>query len=300
MMPWSVHNGCTSVFPPQIFSESGDAAFIIHSIMLCAIRKSDGITVMASRDENVDGDFRCPECESEVILRKGRLRIPHFSHKATVSCAYGLGETEIHRRCKAEIYEALLRAPHVSDVKLERYLKDVRPDVSARINGVPVAIEVQISNLSVETVIHRTEEYARRGIYLLWLAQWTPGLDSRRYNPKPWERWVHAAYFGRVYYWLGGTQVAPYHFEPFKVRVQKHSWRGPGGRKMTAGGYRHVSRRFKSPVRGRALDIVKDFALREREPWQGGDTLIPRARLFCDSGSSFWTNPQDEDYGLLI
>ena len=286
--------------PPQKSLGSGCAAFIIHPIMLCAIRKSDRATVMASTEDRAAGEFQCPACESEVILHKGRLRIPHFSHKATVSCAYGLGETEIHRRCKAEIYEALLHAPHVSDVKLERYLKDVRPDVSARISGVLVAIEVQISNLSVETVIRRTEEYARRGIYLLWLAQWTPSLDNRNYSPRPWERWVHAAYFGRVYYWFGRTQVVPYHFEPFEVHVRKHSWHAPGGRKMTAGGYRRVSRRFKSPVRGRTLDILKDFLHREREPWRGGDALIPRAKLFCDSGSPFWTNPQDEDYSLLI
>jgi competence protein CoiA len=60
----------------------------------------------------------------------------------------GEGETEIHRRCKAEIYDTLLRAPHVKDVKLERYLNEIRPDISAYINGVPVAIEAQISNLS--------------------------------------------------------------------------------------------------------------------------------------------------------
>src|SRR5271165_6708457 len=108
--------------------------------MLCAIRKINGETVVASGSDRSDGPFRCPACQSEVILRKGRLRIDHFSHRTTLACAYGEGETEIHRRCKAELYEALLRAPHVTDAKLERYLKDVRPDVSARIGGVPVAI----------------------------------------------------------------------------------------------------------------------------------------------------------------
>jgi type I site-specific restriction-modification system R (restriction) subunit len=39
---------------------------------------------------------------------------------------------------------------------LERPLGTNRPDVSAHINGVPVAIEVQISSLSLETIAYRT------------------------------------------------------------------------------------------------------------------------------------------------
>src|SRR5882724_9561751 len=133
---------------------------------------------------------------------------------------YNTGETPIHRRCKAAIFEAFLGAPNVSDVKLERYLGEVRPDISAVVNGVRVAVEVQISNLPIETMIHRTQTYARRGIYLLWLTQWTPELDgSNRYSPTSWERWLHAAYFGRVYYWLGGTTVVPYHFDPSVIAV---------------------------------------------------------------------------------
>jgi|SRR5581483_470724 competence protein CoiA len=268
--------------------------------MLCAIRKDTGKTVLASRESGADRLFVCPACAAPVILRRGRLRVDHFAHKRTVACAHGEGETDAHRRCKAEIYEALLRAPHVSDVRLERQLHDVRPDVSARINGVPVAIEVQISNLTVETVIRRTEEYARRGIHLLWLAQWTPRLDSARYSPRPWERWVHAAYFGRVFYWLQGTSVVPYHFDLVHVRVPKHTWVGPSGRHMTGGGYKRVSRRFRQAVRGQTLDILADFDKRERDAWQAGETRIPRAKLFSDSGASFWRNPQEEDYGLMI
>lgn len=85
---------------------------------------------------------------------------------------------------------------------LELPLEEVRPDVSATIKGVPVAIEVQISSLSVETIMRRTIDYHRRGIYVLWLLQWTPALDRPRYAPKIWEKWVHAAYYGRVYYWV--------------------------------------------------------------------------------------------------
>ena len=60
-----------------------------------------------------------------------------------------------------EIFEALQRHPAVSNAALERPLGTNRPDVSAYINGVPVAIEVQISSLSLDTITCRTIEYAR-------------------------------------------------------------------------------------------------------------------------------------------
>jgi len=246
---------------------------------------------MASSQDRTNGPFHCPACKNEAVLRKGKLRIPHFSHKPPVTCSYGLGETEVHRRCKTEIYDTFLHAPHVEKVKLERYLKEVRPDISAYINGVPVAIEVQISNLSLDDVIRRTREYTRRGIHLLWLAEWTSALDDERYSPRPWERWIHAAYFGRVYYWVGGTLVVPYHFEPFHLRVKESEWNGRGGKKLSAGGYSRRSMRYKTPVRGSTLDILRDFGPKEREYWQGRNIEIPRAKLFCDFGVPFWKLP---------
>ena len=166
--------------------------------MLRAIRKDDGETVEAWSQKESSGLFACPSCGGEVILRGGRRRLDHFAHVAERKCLHDLGESENHRRCKAELWVCLADAPHVSDVQLERPLGEVRADVSANINGVPVAIEIQLSNLSVDDIIRRTKEYTRRGIYVLWLARWKPALDSGRYTPKPWERWLHAAYFGRV------------------------------------------------------------------------------------------------------
>jgi hypothetical protein len=66
----------------------------------------------------------------------------------------------------------------------ERSLGTVRPDVSARINGIPVAIEVQLSVLSLETIARRTAEYAKKGVYVFWLTQWTLFLDADRYSPE--------------------------------------------------------------------------------------------------------------------
>jgi competence protein CoiA len=197
-------------------------------------------------------------------------------------------ETEIHRRCKAELFQALLHTPSVTDVRLERDLKGVRADVSADIGGVPVAIEVQISTLSIEDVVRRTKAYTARGIHVLWLCQWTPALNDRFYSPEPWERWLHAAYFGRVYYWKGGTSVVPYHFAPAHLHVKKRAWHTPGGRMKRGGGYIRLSKRYKTAIRGDTLDLLTDFAARERDWWKSGDTEIPPAKLYCDTRPRFW------------
>lgn len=248
--------------------------------MLSAKRKSDGQSVTAYLESKRNGPFACFQCNEEVILKTGRNRVNHFAHANPIACKFATGESELHRRCKMEIFEALQIAPGVHSAALERPLGEVRPDVSAHINGIPVAIEVQISSLSLETIQQRTIEYARKGIHVLWLLQWTPALDSMRYVPQLWEKWVHAAYFGHVYYWLEGLTVVSYHFDPHFKTVPKKSWYSKGGDKMTAGGYSRRSKSFRTAVRGETLNIANDFAPRERRWWRGQGFTVPDAKLF--------------------
>jgi len=253
--------------------------------MLCARRKSDGQTVNAYFESRQNGPFACLVCCEEVILKTGRSRINHFAHANPIACKFAEGESDEHRRCKTEIYLALQKAPGVHSVALERPLGTVRPDVSARIRGIPVAIEVQISSLSIETIMRRTIDYAQRGIYVLWLLQWAPELDSNRYSPRLWERWVHCAYFGRAYYWVEGLTIVKYHFSPHFKSVPQKSWYSGDGRPLTAGGYSQKSRRYRTPVRGETLNLVKDFEPKERYWWEGNGLKVPDAKLFMESGS---------------
>ena len=199
-------------------------------------------------------------------------------------------ESEEHKRCKLAIYQALLSQPHVTKVRLERPLGTNRPDVSAYIHGVPVAIEVQLSRLSEDTIVHRTIEYARKGIYVLWLAQWRPALDRIRYSPALWEKWVHATYFGQVYYWLEGLTVIPYRFDRGFVTVPRTTWYSENGKRVTAGGYSRRSKRFRCAVRGEALNLLTDFGPRDREWWDGSKMKVPRAKLYMHREKS---NPHD-------
>ncbi len=250
--------------------------------MLSAKRKSDGQIVTAYFESKVNGPFACVQCREEVILKTGRARVNHFAHANPIACKFAEGESELHRRCKMEIYEALKNAPGVRSPALERPIADCRPDVSAYINGVPVAIEVQISSLSLETIQRRTISYAQKGIYVLWLLQWTPALDAERYAPRLWEKWIHAAYFGRVYYWTEKLNLVAYRFEPSFKTVPRKSWYSPDGKKMTAGGYSRKSKRHRTATRVDSLNLVTDFAPKERFWWEGNGVKVPDAKLFMD------------------
>ena len=267
----------------MLFAISGSMIKWVHLFpMLSARRKSDGQTVTAYFEFPGRGPYHCIVCNDEVILKTGRHRVNHFAHVNPLQCQFLENESDEHRKCKMEIYEALLREPGAEDVVLERPIGPVRPDVSAVINGIKVAIEVQISSLSLETITHRTIQYAQKGIYVLWLLPWTSKLDAKTYNPKLWEKWVHAAYFGRVYYWLTGLTVVSYHFDPKLKAVPKTTWYSKDGKKMIAGGFSRRMTRFRTPIRGKHLHLARDFGPRLREWWEGGGLKVPDAKLFME------------------
>ncbi|MDQ3817725.1 MAG: competence protein CoiA [Acidobacteriota bacterium] len=230
-----------------------------------------GHKVAAWEVERKDGPFTCFCCKQIVRLKRGEIKAPHFAHVPPVTCEYGAGESEAHRRCKIALYETLLADPRVRKCEMERDLGTVRPDVSAYINGVPVAIEVQLSNLSLARIQYRTMEYTRKGIYVLWLPVHTAELKHELYAPRPWEHWLHTAYFGRVYYWLEGARVLPVHFRDYFLNMR--------GRTRD---YQKLARK-KVPIEGNIVSLVHDFVPKQRQAWTGKNISVPPAKLFVDS-----------------
>lgn len=244
--------------------------------MLTAIRERDGAKVGAWEADKSEKPFICHCCRETVTLKRGEIKSPHFAHHPPVTCEYGTGEGEAHRRCKISIYEELRVHPSITKCEIERDLGTVRPDVSAYINNVPVAIEVQLSALSVGKIKYRTAEYARKGIYVLWLPVHSRELKKELYAPRPWELWLQEAYFGRVYYWLEGLKIQPIHFRDYYINVQglTHD-------------YRKLSRR-KVPIDGRVVTLTEDFAPVKSGARGHGLKSVPQAKLFVDNQQSWY------------
>lgn len=244
--------------------------------MLCAMRVEDQAKLDASYTNKVDGPFACPKCKCDVIIRKGNIKIHHFSHLPFSTCGYGVGESEAHRRCKRAIYDTLSTIDNVSYCELERDMGPVIPDIYAVIDGVTVAIEVQLSNLSVNDITRRTRHYNNLGISVLWLPLFDDKLEQERYSPKAWEKWLHAAYFGRIYYWLDGLSVIPIHFDEYMIDVDE-AYNSEG---EEVGGYSYRSKRWRTPVCLDEMSIIHDFYPSKRQGWQGGPINIPECRLY--------------------
>lgn len=259
--------------------------------MLCVIRQRDNKKALAPDESKSNSPFVCPRCAAEVILKKGSVKTHHFAHWPLVLCEYGQGETEEHRKCKLAIYEGLTKFSRFQDVQIEKDLGTVRPDVSAFMDGIQIAIEVQISTLTMDQIICRTTEYLKKGIFVLWLAVYDQRLQSDRYSPKLWERWVHAAYFGRVYYWVGGLDVIPYHFSDCHHYVESRSWFTKDGDERFGGGYDKKYKRFKTLENGTVVSLSDSFVPKYRKiPWQSKVLTVPESRLLIDTQPVWWQN----------
>ena len=233
--------------------------------MLSAWNQS-GNDVLAEVVELSDGPFFCPMCREPLILKHGKKVVAHFAHWPGADCDYaGEGESEEHRLIKREIYQTLLNAPGVTDVRLERYLQEVRPDVSFVFHGQLVALEIQLSQLAPEQIKQRTIAYARKNIAVLWMPSCSSELFEQRYAPRDWERYLHQLYYGKVYYWFEGLLVQPVKFGEYLL--EPDWWNGK----------RYRSKRFVTPAllpRRSMLGLVP----RWRSAWHD----IPRAKLWCE------------------
>lgn len=178
--------------------------------------------ILALKAEFEDGPFRCPECRYSLILKKGDIYTHHFAHNPGEGCALGgvpdgewTGESQLHKYAKNEIRDALSKHPDVLNLKLERHLGSVRPDISFHFQDIPIAIEFQVSALQPDVIQYRTREYSRRGISILWISFYGEAdiHYDRFYQMRDWERIIHAIYGGTFYYWTEGERLQPVHFE---------------------------------------------------------------------------------------
>ncbi|MBM4300778.1 MAG: competence protein CoiA [Deltaproteobacteria bacterium] len=247
--------------------------------------------------EKSQGPFYCPECKGALILKKGRVREHHFAHRPPFTCQYSSGESEIHYRAKRELFTALSAHPLCKKCELERSLKGVRPDISLYIENHPVAIEIQRSSVTVDDIIKKAEAYNRLGTYLLYLfpesgpnLTWRDNEQEYVCRPNQWEKFLHSMFFGRVYYWVGGLQVRPYHFSEFKIWVEPRWWYDEDGDSHYGGDYDKKSKLMKMPIDHPdvTLNIVEDFHGRNRERYELANFTIPSCKLWMDGYDIWW------------
>lgn len=250
--------------------------------MLSAIQTLFETKIMAAdADRQWDAPFSCPACGSPVILKQGRIITPHFAHKPPVTCEYGLGESEQHRIIKTEIFNAL-RDHGKAAVELEKRLGPAITDIYFETkSGQKIAVEVQISKLTMDKIIARTMTYHQLGVYVLWLVPWKDELNERRYSPSQYEKWLHVLNFGKVYYHLEGLEVVPVHFAPYELEVPESGYYDSTGNYNGFGGYKRKSKRYRTPIQDEdTVNIATDFQSRTTVKRDFGGFSIPSARIY--------------------
>ena len=246
--------------------------------MLSALARDQLITAKdVSKD---DGPFLCLQCAAPLQLKKGTIKAHHSAHLIDAGCRRGYGEGETHRQLKEAICATLTSSPQVSDLQQERReLKQVYPDISFLFSGKGwIAVEVQVTPISVGTICRRVRTYTEQGIALLWVLPCNEALiGGERYRPTRWERYLHALYRGKLFYWSPEQRLQPVSYrdlttagEPFTWYQDKREWIAAGQPRKSK-----IYKRLHLHPQVGVLDLVAVTY----PTWQAGRFFLPEARL---------------------
>ncbi|RZI48934.1 competence protein CoiA [Lactococcus kimchii] len=124
------------------------------------------INLLENRPESLKGKYFCPACRSELSLKNGAIKTPHFAHKSLQACDLALeNESAQHLGLKKELYEWFKQD---EKVEIERYLPALNQRPDLLVND-KIAIEIQCSYLSLKRLKERSENYRQHGYRVLWL-----------------------------------------------------------------------------------------------------------------------------------
>ena len=253
----------------------------------------------ANSAEKTDGPFYCPECYSDVILRKCIEKIDHFAHISRLTPMLGGKESELHDTCKKTILEYLKKKHPSGNWDKERpiparpndNIQKLQPDISGRINEQKVAIEIQLSTISVNEILKRTLTYKKRNIAILWVVPLVKPIGKEQFRPRLFERYLHSMYFGRTYYWWPDLkyQVMPVHYANAKREIPYAEWYEDGELRQV-GGYEKFYKRIKLAEFERLLNIDEDFYANKREKFipENEKKEVPACCLWQDNLEVWW------------
>jgi hypothetical protein len=118
--------------------------------------------LVPSAEARREGRYVCPECKALVGLRAGAHKVPHFAHFARSRCA--LAEPESQRHLALKWLCRQLFSP--ATVEWEVCIGSRRADVLV---GGALAVECQVSPLSIDEWSARTLNHNVHGYPVLWL-----------------------------------------------------------------------------------------------------------------------------------
>jgi predicted RNA-binding Zn-ribbon protein involved in translation (DUF1610 family) len=217
------------------------------------VATAQGHRLQAAKALKSQAPFQCPNCQEAVILRQGIVRVAHFAHRSTVTCAWTAGETQMHLQAKQLITDALRRSGYEAEPEVP--LGAQRADVYAEREGERFVVELQHTAIDPREMERRTRGYVDMGLNVAWVS--LVDIDYRcflrpsaspipmRYSPRPFERWMEIFNYGQLLLFNPGLDgVLSGKLRAHKAAVPVTEWTARGGVQRSAGGYEKPSKRF--------------------------------------------------------
>lgn len=163
-------------------------------------KRENGEKVLATSDLENTKDFICRFCGQRVVLKKGKIKSPHFAHKEKCECDYNEqlkekcgGESELHYKWKSKIKKEMEQLSYVKEILLEERIGNRIADIVVIFNdnidkindgeedwiskdiveSRRLIIEIQLSKIPLQKVIERTKDYIKQKEYseenITWL-----------------------------------------------------------------------------------------------------------------------------------
>lgn len=267
----------------------------------------NGALIEAEIATKDDGPFVCPACHSDAVVKKCAEKRDHFAHHAPLTPVLGRGESALHLDCKREICDALAARFPDGKWEVEREIpatprlgiSRVVPDISGRVGEQRLAIEIQVSALTIPKVLRRISVYTRRAIPMLWVIPLTENVaPGFLFRPRLYERYLHSLYFDRAYYWLRGmgSRVIPIHFSRASRYIDTTEWYDvDAGEERFAGGYEKPYKVIRTALPAPPIDVVEAFKRHERGAFTPDNErkAVPASLLWLDTLPRWWSSAEE-------
>ncbi|MDT0467966.1 MULTISPECIES: competence protein CoiA family protein [Streptomyces] len=123
-------------------------------------------------------ELSCPECGGQIHARLSKLDSRHFYHR-TKPPSYSLANESLeHHLLKLELVTCTRAAGFQAELEVAAHTGEWRADVMVfRPDGIRLmALEAQLSPITVEDIASRTSLYERDGVKVCWFG----------FRPRPW------------------------------------------------------------------------------------------------------------------
>lgn len=125
----------------------------------------DDQLVLANQVTGSMKEFKCPKCLQPVVLKRGAVKFPYFSHQVNNRCS--LNEGERHLTAKFKINEQINHLGWQSVTEKMVVANQQRADIY--VEPIRVAVEYQYSPISLQAVRRRTSGYYSQNIRVFWV-----------------------------------------------------------------------------------------------------------------------------------